>query len=96
MSDQKTHQFRPVFVGGTRNTRAAASRVPHPPATTDGSDHRISEQQGWDAYRKWLSRVNIAPAQRSSIDTSIYSWRGYNNWAEKVRQNWENDEIVDS
>jgi hypothetical protein len=51
-----------------------------------------NEQQGWEAYRKWLSRVSMQPARRSPRDVSIYSWRGYNNWADKVRQNWESDE----
>jgi len=51
-----------------------------------------NEQQGWEAYRKWLSRVSMQPARRSSRDASLYSWRGYNNWADKIRQNWKSDE----
>ena len=51
-----------------------------------------SEQQGWEAYRKWLSRVSMQPTRRSARDVSIYSWRGYNNWADKVRQNWKSED----
>ena len=51
-----------------------------------------SEQQGWDAYRKWLSRVSMQPNRRTARDVSIYSWRGYNSWADKVRQNWESED----
>lgn len=48
------------------------------------------EQRGWDAYRKWLSRVATKPtAERTPLDHSIYSWRGYQTWADKVRQNWK-------
>ncbi len=36
------------------------------------------------------------PAKRATLDTSIYSWRGYGNWANKVRQAWNAEEPVDS
>ncbi|HEY5624231.1 MAG TPA: hypothetical protein VIV14_10765 [Gammaproteobacteria bacterium] len=92
MSDQKTHQFRPALCDGVGNGRDTLTRAPRAATTANGSDRRISEQQGWEAYRKWLSHVNAQPKQRSSIDTSIYSWRGYNNWADKIRQTWKDDE----
>lgn len=49
-----------------------------------------SEQPGWDAYRKWLSRVATqSPAARTTRDRSVYSWRGYHIWADKVRRSWD-------
>jgi hypothetical protein len=27
--------------------------------------------------------------ERTPLDHSIYSWRGYHSWADKVRQNWK-------
>lgn len=76
MSEQKPHQFRPALY------------------TKDGAgaeEHRAdSEQHGWDAYRKWLSRVSTkATGERTPLDHSIYSWRGYHTWADKVRQSWK-------
>jgi hypothetical protein len=48
------------------------------------------DQHGWDAYRKWLSRVSTkASTERAPLDHSIYSWRGYHTWADKIRQNWK-------
>lgn len=50
------------------------------------------EQQGWDAYRKWLSRVGPkVTTERAPLDHSIYSWRGYHTWADKIRQNWKDN-----
>jgi len=50
------------------------------------------EQQGWDAYRKWLSRVGPKLTdERAPLDRSIYSWRGYHNWADKIRQSWKDN-----
>jgi hypothetical protein len=75
MSDQKPHQFRPASY----------------PKEGGQTDAPVStEQHGWDAYRKWLSRVSTKSAnERTPLDHSIYSWRGYHTWADKVRQSWK-------
>lgn len=85
MSEHKTQQFRPQLDtrrSRTLETRSAAVRTAGAP----------NEQQGWDAYRKWLSRLGRPPAERAPTDPSIYSWKGYNNWADRVRENWKADE----
>jgi hypothetical protein len=59
-----------------------------------GEQPTNNEQHGWDAYRKWLSRVATQPtAERSPIDRSIYSWRGYHVWADKVRRSWDDGKV---
>ena len=74
MSD-KPHEFRPQL---DRNDTARDTHAVAP------------EQRGWDAYRKWLSRVATKPSpERTPLDHSIYSWRGYHTWADKVRQSWK-------
>lgn len=75
MSDHKPHQFRPALY----------SKDHAEPVRAAGD-----EQNGWDAYRKWLSRVSTKPTgERAPLDHSIYSWRGYHTWADKIRQNWK-------
>ena len=82
MSDEKSHQFRPSLYhqdGTALETKQTAASA---------------EQHGWDAYRKWLSRVSTKPAaERAPLDSSIYSWRGYNTWADKVRQTWKPEKV---
>jgi hypothetical protein len=87
MSEIKSHQFKtPLYHRDT----VRDGRTPKP---TSASQERGREQQGWDAYRKWLSTVSgKAPAERSPLDHSIYSWKGYQNWADKVKQSWKPDE----
>ena len=86
MSNGKDHRFRAPLYHGEQGDKAPkdASRADEPEAP--------SEQQGWEAYRKWLSRVSMQPARRTARDASIYSWRGYNSWADKIRQNWESED----
>jgi hypothetical protein len=77
MSEHKPHQFRPALFSKDG-------------ANGDESSSSGTEQHGWDAYRKWLSRVSTKPTgERTPLDHSIYSWRGYHNWADKVRQGWK-------
>jgi len=82
MSDGKSREFRPPLY--------------HAESRSEGSRHNVStaqqatEQKGWDAYRKWLSSVSgKAPSDRAPLDASIYSWKGYHNWADRIRQAWK-------
>jgi hypothetical protein len=81
MSDEKFDEFRPA--SHHQGAAVAAAK----PASSGNT-----EQHGWDAYRKWLSRVSTKPtAERTPLDHSIYSWRGYHTWADKVRQTWKSE-----
>ena len=88
MADNKPHQFRPPLYHGDGNGRsngsAESQRHGGPAARRAGN-----QKEGWDAYRKWMSRVSGPAPRRSPVDASIYSWKGYHNWAEKVKQNWK-------
>jgi hypothetical protein len=84
MSETK---FRtPLYHSGLARNEASVK----PSAATQ---ERASEKRGWDAYRKWLSTVSgKAPTERAPVDNSIYSWKGYHNWADRVKQSWKPDE----
>jgi hypothetical protein len=89
MSQQKPHQFRPPLYHRHESpgsgTSALAPRSSESRVTSEESD-----RQGWEAYRRWLARAGEKAApERSPLDHSIYSWRGYHNWADKVRQSWK-------
>ena len=86
MSDDKPETLRqPLF------TEDAPRRGDRSAREADAESGR--EQQGWDAYRKWLKTMNRRPeARRAPIDHSVYSWKGYNSWADRVRQSWKAEE----
>ena len=50
------------------------------------------ESGGWDAYRRWLSRVQTNDKRRSPVDPALYTWKGYRNWSDKVRRDWKGEE----
>lgn len=86
MSESKPHQFRPPLY--------------HDESADDGkrgggdkAGDRGREKQGWDAYRKWLSSMNGKPqTRRVPIDHSVYSWKGYQSWADRVRDAWDSED----
>ena len=47
-----------------------------------------SANDGWQQYRRWISKAPAPRTRRSSIDPSLYSWKGYRSWTEQVKRNW--------
>jgi hypothetical protein len=87
MSEQKSHRFRPPLYHRKPADDAAPARA------AEGQGDASRDRQGWEAYRKWVTHVSRKPAvPRAPIDNSIYSWKGYQNWADKIRQSWKPEE----
>jgi hypothetical protein len=84
MSESKPHQFKPpLYHDETASGGSSAKPAAIAPA-------RANERKGWEAYRKWLSTVSGRPAsERAPLDNSIYSWKGYHTWADRVKQSWK-------
>jgi hypothetical protein len=79
MSDNKPHQFRPPLYQSD--------------ARESSRDDDGREQEGWDAYRKWLKSMSGKQrSRRAPIDHSVYSWKGYQSWADRIRQSWDPDD----
>lgn len=47
-----------------------------------------ADTDGWQQYRKWISKVPAPRARRSSVDPAIYTWQGYRTWSEQIKRNW--------
>ena len=91
MADQKGSNLAPGYPArrtesGSNGTYRAAGNEPRPGAT-EGKD-----VGSMDSYRRWLSRVQLPDKRRIAMDPSLYTWKGYRNWAEKVRRDWTPDE----
>ena len=46
---------------------------------------------GADAYANWLDRMQRARARQAAITRNLYTWSNYKNWAERMREGWEDD-----
>jgi len=44
-----------------------------------------------DPYANWLDRVQRARGRHAAITRNLYTWANYKNWAESVKDSWEDD-----
>ena len=58
---------------------------PVPTGTTPGSPDAA------DPYANWLDRMQRARARHAAITKNLYTWSNYKNWADKMRDNWEDE-----
>ena len=68
--------------------QSAANVAPDQPAANDAD--------GWQQYRRWISKAPTPKSKRSGIDPALFTWKGYRNWTEQVRRNWNDDPSGDS
>jgi len=50
-----------------------------------------SDPDGWQQYRKWISKAPVPKQRRGGIDPSLYTWKGYRSWTEQVKRNWSDE-----
>ena len=46
------------------------------------------EPDGWQQYRKWISKAPAPRKRRTGVDPSLYTWKGYRSWTEQIKRNW--------
>jgi hypothetical protein len=70
-------------------------RQRHAPSLLNGSSQKPNGNgagAGWDAYRRWLTRVQSPAGRRTPLDPSLYTWKGYRNWSDQVRRDWKGED----
>jgi hypothetical protein len=60
-------------------------------ATLNTNQPAANDADGWKHYREWITKAPAPRVRRSGIDPTLYTWRGYRNWSEKIRRNWRPD-----
>lgn len=44
-----------------------------------------------DAYATWLDRMQRARARHAAITKNLYTWSNYKNWADRMKDTFEED-----
>jgi len=57
----------------------------------DSSGSPAEDADGWQQYRRWISKAPVPNRRRSGVDPSLYTWKGYRNWTEQVKRNWNDN-----
>ena len=50
-----------------------------------------NDADGWQQYRQWISKAPAPRGRRVGIDPALYTWKGYRNWSEQVKRDWDAD-----
>ena len=58
-------------------------------AANDRSAGEDADKDGWQQYRRWISKAPAPKGRRTGVDPSLYTWKGYRNWTEQVKRNWQ-------
>ena len=61
-------------------------------ATLAHREPAANDADGWQQYRRWISKAPAPQSRRSGIDPSLYTWKGYRDWTDQVRRNWSKDD----
>ena len=64
-------------------------------ATVARDEPAANDADGWQQYRRWISKAPAPRGRRSGIDPSLYSWKGYRDWTDQVRRNWAKEALDD-
>ena len=64
-------------------------------ATLSPNEPAANDADGWQQYRRWISKAPAPKSRRAGIDPSLYSWKGYRDWSDQVRRNWAKDSSED-
>ncbi len=46
------------------------------------------DADGWQQYRRWISKAPAPRTRRTGVDPSLYTWKGYRTWTEQVKRKW--------
>lgn len=57
-------------------------------AHQSGQAEENTDADGWQQYRRWISKAPVPRNRRTGVDPSLYTWKGYRNWTEQVKRNW--------
>jgi len=85
MQDSKDTAWARDFSGQSDEEAAANDRE----AGTNAGDDNDSD--GWQQYRRWISKAPAPRGRRTGVDPSLYTWKGYRNWTEQIKRNWQDN-----
>ena len=60
-------------------------------ATLDKAEPAANDADGWQQYRRWISKAPAPRGRRAGIDPALYTWKGYRDWSDQVKRNWIKD-----
>lgn len=51
-----------------------------------------NDSDGWQQYRRWITKAPAPRSRRTGLDPSLYTWKGYRSWTEQVKRQWKDED----
>jgi hypothetical protein len=61
-------------------------------AALPSSEPAANDADGWQQYRRWVTKAPAPRARRTGLDPSLYTWKGYRSWTEQVKRHWKDED----
>lgn len=84
MADSKTIKWADDY-------KEDGSSTANPDSTVAPKQPAANDADGWQKYRRWISKAPAPRGRRVGMDPSLYTWKGYRSWTEQVKRNWSDD-----
>jgi hypothetical protein len=56
------------------------------------SEPAANDADGWQQYRRWVTKAPAPRIRRAGLDPSLYTWKGYRSWTEQVKRHWKDED----
>ena len=84
MPDSKNAKWVDDYKQESRSAADGAPALPAEPAANDAD--------GWQQYRRWITKAPAPRSRRVGLDPALYTWKGYRTWTEQVKRQWKDDD----
>ena len=82
MPDSKNAKWSDEFKEENASVASADSAIP-------SSEPAANDADGWQQYRRWVTKAPAPRTRRAGLDPSLYTWKGYRSWTEQVKRHWK-------
>jgi hypothetical protein len=63
-----------------------------PESALPSAEPAANDADGWQQYRRWITKAPAPRSRRAGLDPALYTWKGYRTWSEKVKRQWKDED----
>ena len=63
-----------------------------PEPALPAAEPAANDADGWQQYRRWITKAPAPRSRRTGLDPALYTWKGYRTWSEKVKRQWKDED----
>jgi hypothetical protein len=63
-----------------------------PEPALPSAEPAANDADGWQQYRRWITKAPAPRSRRAGLDPALYTWKGYRTWSEKVKRQWKDED----